>query len=136
MPGFSTLKEINGHIKCKRGSYKHLVSNHSQEINARTSIRINMLRLFSHICSPVHVGKPLIHTVVKTTHVRHVKLYYANLKFLTCFQQNSLSIYQYAYQNSCQLNPYITKDEIMRKIILINIHNLWKRNVYKTYLLP
>ena len=40
------------------------------------------------------------------------------------------------YQNSCQLNPYITKDEIMRKIILINIHNLWKRNVYKTYFLP
>ena len=28
------------------------------------------------------------------------------------------------------------KDEIMRKIILINIHNLWKRNVYKTYFLP
>ena len=26
------------------------------------------------------------------------------------------------YQNSCQLNPYIMKDEIMRKIILINIH--------------
>ena len=23
----------------------------------------------------------------------------------------------------------------MRKIILINIHNLWKRNVYKTYFL-
>ena len=41
-----------------------------------------------------------------------------------------------AYQNSCQLNPYIMKDEIMRKIILINIHNLWKRNVYKTYFLP
>ena len=38
-----------------------------------------------------------------------------------------------SYQNSCQLNPYITKDEIMRKIILINIHNLWERNVYKTY---
>ena len=41
-----------------------------------------------------------------------------------------------SYQNSCQLNPYITKDEIMRKIILINIHNLWKRNVYKTYFSP
>ena len=41
-----------------------------------------------------------------------------------------------SYQNSCQLNPYITKDKIMRKIILINIHNLWKRNVYKTYFLP
>ena len=40
------------------------------------------------------------------------------------------------YQNSCQLDPYITKDENMRKIILINIHNLWKRNVYKTYILP
>ena len=41
-----------------------------------------------------------------------------------------------AYQNSCQLNPYITKDEIMSKIILINIHNLWKHNVYKTHFLP
>ena len=40
------------------------------------------------------------------------------------------------YQNSCQLNPYITKDKIMRKIILINIHNLWRHNVYKTYFLP
>ena len=37
---------------------------------------------------------------------------------------------------TAQLN--ITKNEIMRKIdvILINIHNLWKRNVYKTYFLP
>ena len=40
-----------------------------------------------------------------------------------------------SYQNSCQLNPYITKDKIMCKIslILINIHNPWKHNIYKMY---
>ena len=39
--GFSTLKEINTYVKCRNGSYKCSVKNHSLEINIQAFIWIN-----------------------------------------------------------------------------------------------